>query len=65
MGKKKAGWPFQEGYVSDGARNTHVFTDYRWNDATVTRCWKVDPNHTDLTAVNVHPFSLADLDFPN
>jgi len=58
MTKKQTGWPIQEGYVLDGAQETHVFTDYRWNDGTVVRRWLIDPNQVDLTTVTLRPFSL-------
>lgn len=29
MGKKKTGWPFLEGFLSDGVQDIHLFTDYR------------------------------------
>ena len=37
MAKKKTGWPFQEGFIIDGMNETHVFTDYRWDDGSVSR----------------------------
>ena len=59
MRKKKTGWPFQEGYLCDDTRETHVFTDYRWNTGLVWRDWKVDPLNVDLARVTIRPFSLG------
>ena len=56
--KKQTAWPFQEGFRMDGNRELHVFTDYRWNDDTVTRCWHVEPETLDHAALSVRPFSL-------
>ncbi|MGS4985996.1 hypothetical protein [Pseudosulfitobacter sp. RP-4] len=47
MGKKKTGWPFQEGFLNDGTREIHLFTDYRWNDGSVSRRWHVAPELVD------------------
>lgn len=58
MRKKKTGWPFQEGFIIDGTRETHVFTDYRWNDGSVSRREFVDPESYDVRLVIVRPFSL-------
>ena len=58
MTKRMMGWPFQEGFVNDGAREVHVFTDYRWNNGQVSRRWHVAPEEVDKSAVFVHPVSL-------
>lgn len=59
MRKKKTGWPFQEGYLREETRETHVFTDYLWNTGIVWRDWKVDPQNVDLERVTLRPFSLG------
>lgn len=61
MSNKQTGWPFQEGYVADGDNPELVFTDYRWNDGSVTRQWHVDPKQVDLKSVSIHPFSITDM----
>lgn len=53
--------PFQEGYVLEGETETHVFTDFRWNNGVVWRGWKVDPQTVDLDRVSCRPFSLSTL----
>ncbi len=58
MSKKQTGWPFQEGYVSNGVSETHVFTDYRWNNSKITRHWWVNPKNIDLAKVVLRDFSL-------
>lgn len=58
MTKRKTGWPFQEGFIIDGTQETHVFTDYRWNDGAVIRRQFVDPDSYNVTLVIVRPFSL-------
>lgn len=50
--------PFQEGYAVVEERETHVFTDFRWNTGVVWRDWKVDPKTVDLECVTTRPFSL-------
>jgi hypothetical protein len=59
MAKRKTGWPFQEGLIIDGTQETHVFTDYRWNDGSVSRRQLVDPNSYDATRVILRPVSLT------
>jgi|TARA_B100000446_G_C10478984_1_gene315214 hypothetical protein len=56
--KKKTAWPFQEGFIINGTAETHVFTDYRWNDGSVSRRQFVDPNSYDHTRITVRPISL-------
>lgn len=56
--KRKTGWPFQEGFIIDGIQETHVFTDYRWNDGSVSRRQFVDPENYEVALVIVRPFSL-------
>ncbi|AVW93684.1 hypothetical protein DA792_21905 (plasmid) [Celeribacter baekdonensis] len=58
MTKRKTGCPFQEGFIIDGTQKTHVFTDYRWDDGSVSRRHFVDPDSYDVTRVIVRPFSL-------
>ena len=65
MSNKQTGWPFQEGYVSDRKETKHVFTDYRWNDGSVTRQWHVDPEQIDLKSVSVRPFSVNNAQAPD
>lgn len=60
MSNKQTGWPFQEGYVSGSDDAALVFTDYRWNDGTVTRQWHVDSKQIDLNSVSIRPFSVND-----
>ena len=58
MNNRRTGWPFQEGYVRKGATETHVFTDYRWNNGKTTRRWWVNPKNIDLAKVVLLDFSL-------
>ena len=58
MGKKKTGWPFQNGFLNDGAQEIHLFTDYRWNDGSVSRRGHVDPERFDAWLVELRPVSL-------
>ena len=50
--------PFQEGYLLEGGTETHVFTDYRWNNGVVWRDWKVDRRDVNLEHATIRPFSL-------
>tara|TARA_R100000322_G_scaffold124221_3_gene80998 strand:+ start:448 stop:648 length:201 start_codon:yes stop_codon:yes gene_type:complete len=59
MAKRKTGWPFQEGFLNDGAQEIHLFTDYRWNDGSVSRRWHVDPERFDSDIAELRPFSLT------
>ena len=65
MSNKQTGWPFQEGYVSDSDDVKRVFTDYRWNDGSVTRQWYVDPEQIDFKSVSVRPFSVNNTQAPD
>jgi len=65
MSKKQTGWPFQEGYLPDSDDGDPVFTDYRWNDGSITRQWHVDPKQIDLKSVSLHPFSVNDTQTPD
>ncbi len=56
--KKQTGWPFQEGYLVAGQIEVHIFTDYRWNDGSVSRRWLVDPVGVEFRSVEARPFSL-------
>jgi len=58
MSKRKTGWPFQEGFLINGTQETHVFTDYRWNDGSVSRRQFVDPDMYDVAGVVFRPVSL-------
>jgi len=58
MAKRKTGWPFQEGFIIDGTNETHVFTDYRWDDGSVSRRWHVDPERFDANLAELRPVSL-------
>ena len=58
MAKRKTGWPFQEGFIIDGTNETHVFTDYRWDDGSVSRRQFVDPDSYKHTLVITRPVSL-------
>ncbi len=58
MSKRTTGWPFQEGFIIDGTQETHVFTDYRWNDGSVSRRQFVDPDRYDDAGVVFRPVSL-------
>ena len=58
MGKKKTGWPFQNGFLNDGAQEIHLFTDYRWNDGSVSRRWHVDPERFEADLTELRPVSL-------
>ena len=62
MAKRKTGWPFQEGFLNDGTQKIHLFTDYRWNDGSVSRRWHVDPERLDASLAIVRPFSLTPSD---
>lgn len=65
MSDKQTGWPFQEGYASDSGDAELIFTDYRWNDGSVTRQWHVDPKRVDLKSVSLRPFSVKDAQTPD
>lgn len=65
MNKKQIGWPFQEGYGSDGTQEIHLFTDYRWNDGSFSRLWHVDPNHYEAGLAALRPVSLKGTDDPD
>ncbi|MDA7430616.1 hypothetical protein PGB28_19310 [Primorskyibacter aestuariivivens] len=58
MAKRKIGWPFQEGFIIDGMQELHLFTDYRWNDGSVSRRWYVDPERFDACLAELRPVSL-------
>ena len=58
MAKRKTGWPFQEGFLNDGKQEIHLFTDYRWNDGSVSRRWVIDPERIDTHLAIVRPVSL-------
>ncbi|MCE8510909.1 hypothetical protein KBY28_20860 [Ruegeria pomeroyi] len=58
MAKRKTGWPFQEGFILERTQETHVFTDYRWNDGSVSRRWHVDRESFDIKLVTVRQISL-------
>lgn len=62
MATRKTGWPFQEGIIIDGMQETHVFTDYRWEDGSVSRRQFVEPDSYDVTVVIVRPVSLKSPD---
>ena len=59
MAKRKTGWPFQEGFLIDGTQEIHLFTDYRWNDASVSRRWHVDPERFDADLAELRSISLV------
>lgn len=59
MVTRQTGWPFQEGYICVQRREIHIFTDYRWNDGTVSRCWHVDPENAKGIPIDVKPVSLG------
>ncbi len=65
MGKKKTGWPFQDGFLKVGKRELHLFTDYRWNDGSVSRRWHVDPERFDADLADLRPVSLKASDAPD
>ena len=58
MAKRKTGWPFQEGFLNDGTQKIHLFTDYRWNDGSVSRRWNVDPERFDACLAELRPVAL-------
>ncbi len=58
-GKKKTGWPFQEGFISERHNETHVFTDFRWDDKTIERVWYVKPSDVTHSCVTIRPVFLA------
>ena len=58
MARRKTGWPFQEGFLNDGAQDLHLFTDYRWNDGSLSRHWHVDPERYDACLAELRPVSL-------
>ena len=59
MTKRKTGWPFQEGFLNDGVQDLHLFTDYRWNDGSVSRRWHVDPERFDADLAELRSISLV------
>jgi len=56
--RKSTAVPFQEGYLPGANGETHVFTDYRWNDETVTRRWVANPHLIDMAQVIIRPFDF-------
>jgi|GEM_PF-859731 len=58
MTKKKTGWPFLEGFIDDGKQEIHLFTDYRWNDGSISRRWHIDPKHYDRDQIVVRSITL-------
>ena len=58
MTKRKTGWPFQEGFLNAGTQEIHLFTDYRWNDGSVSRRWHVDPERFDADLAELRSISL-------
>ena len=62
MAKRMTGWPFLEGFIIDGTQETHVFTDYRWNDGSVSRRWHVDPERFNASLAKLRPVSLSTSD---
>ena len=65
MNKRKTGWPFQEGFLYDGFEEIHAFTDYRWNDGSVSRRWHVDRTQFDAGLAVLRSFSLKGSDDPD
>ena len=59
MGKKKIGWPTQEGYICDDTGEIHAFTDYCWDNGDIVRYWKIDPDQLDHSTLEKRPFSLG------
>lgn len=59
MGNKKTGWPILEGFICDETGETHVFTDYRWNNGSIVRRWEIDPDQIDHSRLVTRPFSLG------
>ena len=59
MAKRKTGWPFQEGFLNAGTQEIHLFTDYRWNDGSVSRRWHVDPERFDADLAELRSISLV------
>ena len=57
--KRKTGWPFQEGFLNAGTQEIHLFTDYRWNDGSVSRRWHVDPERFDADLAELRSISLV------
>lgn len=58
MDKRKTAWPFQEGFLNDSGQEIHFFTDYRWNDGSLSRLWHVIPESFDADLVDLRPVSL-------
>ncbi|MEM5469543.1 MAG: hypothetical protein ACSHWZ_17800 [Sulfitobacter sp.] len=58
MLKQKTGVPFQEGYLIENATETHIFTDYLWNNGEMTRLWLVDPESLTVEDIVTRPFSV-------
>ena len=56
--KKKTGWPFQEGFVIESKKETHVFTDFRWDDETIERVWFIQPKDVALRSIVIRPVFL-------
>ena len=59
MTKRKTGWPFQEGFLNTVTQEIHLFTDYRWNDGSVSRRWHVDPERFDADLAELRSISLV------
>lgn len=58
---KKTGWPFQEGFVVESQKETHVFTDFRWDDETIERVWFIQPDDVALPSIVIRPVSLDEI----
>lgn len=58
MVKRLFGTPFLEGFLSEGSQEIHLFTDYLWNDGSVSRHWHVDPERFDADLADLRPISL-------
>ncbi|ATG48538.1 hypothetical protein CEW89_13775 [Celeribacter ethanolicus] len=57
MSKKKIVRPFQEGYFISGQIESLVFTDYRWDDGSVSRLWHIAPDKFDASRAILRPLS--------
>ncbi len=58
MQKQKTGVPFQEGYLIENTTETHIFTNYLWNNGDVTCLWLVDPESVAVEDIVTRPFSV-------
>lgn len=58
VARKKIAIPFQEGVIKVMMEEKVAYTDYRWNDGTVSRLWHVDPASIEQHRVELRPMKF-------